>query len=151
MAGTSWDKLGQMEAAFEIVAPALRRVAQEERAKLQEFHNEDPVWRFAFARNVGGEGRVDVSWHESAPDTYHVNAAWWLDDYDTAMRRLHEEPIGDFRREQPLEELEQLVRDALARVDSWNEQNLDRESGPYPDWQKYQTREDFYRTRLPKR
>jgi hypothetical protein len=151
MAGTSWDKLGQMEAAFEIVAPAIRRVAQEEKVRLQEFHNEDPVWRLAFSRQAGGEGRVDVTWREIAPDKYDVNALWWVDDYDTTMRRAHEERVGEFSREQPLEQLEQLLKQALAKVDSWQQSDLDRESGPYPDWQKYQSREDFYRTRLPKR
>ena len=151
MAGTQWDKLGQMEAAFEVVAPAIRRVTQEEGLKLQEFHNEDPVWRLAFARNAGGEGRVDVTWHESRPDTYHVRALWWVDDYDRAMRRSHEEQVGEFNREEPAENLENLLRRGLQLVDGWQEANLDRESGPFPDWQKYQSREDFYRTRLPKR
>ena len=60
MAGTSWDKLGQMDAAFEIVAPAIRRVAETEGVKLFEFHRDDPLWRLACARAAGGEASVDV-------------------------------------------------------------------------------------------
>jgi hypothetical protein len=151
MAGTSWDKLGQMDAAFEIVAPAIRRVAQSEGVRLQEFHNEDPIWRLAFARDAGGEARVDVVWEESRPDAYRVRALWWVDDYDSTMRRSHEEEVGEFRREQPLDDLEGLLREALARIDSWDEGKLDQSSGPYPDWQRYQTREEFARIRLPRR
>jgi hypothetical protein len=151
MAGTSWDKLGQMDAAFEIVAPAIRRVAQAEAVKLQEFHNEDPIWRLAFGRSAGGEARVDVTWEESRPDTYGVRALWWVDDYDTTMRRSHEEAVGEFTRERPLEELEGLIHEGLRRVDGWQDSDLDQQSGPYPDWQKYQSREEFSRIRLPKR
>jgi hypothetical protein len=140
-----------MDAAFEIVAPALRRVAQAEGLKLLEFHNEDPIWRLAFARQAGGEARVDVVWEESRPDTYQVRALWWIDDYDTTMRRSHEEDVGEFTRDRSLDELEQLLRDALARVDGWDQGRLDQESGPYPDWQRYQSREEFGRIRLPNR
>jgi hypothetical protein len=45
MAGTSWDKLGQVDAAFELVAPARRRVAESEGVELHEFFRDDPVWR----------------------------------------------------------------------------------------------------------
>ena len=47
MAGTSWDRLGQTEAAFELVAPVLRRVARAEGLKLDEFFRDDPVWRLS--------------------------------------------------------------------------------------------------------
>ncbi|MGH7904922.1 MAG: hypothetical protein ACREPA_12485 [Candidatus Dormibacteraceae bacterium] len=151
MAGTQWDKLGQMDAAFEIVAPAIRRVAQAESLRLQEFHNEDPVWRLAFAREQGGEARIDIAWEESQPDVYQVRALWWIDDYDSTMRRFHEETVGEFRRDQPLEDLETLLRTGLGAVDEWDPSVLDRESGPNPDWKKYRSREDFQRIRLPKR
>ena len=68
-----------------------------------------------------------------------------------AMRRAHEEKVGEFRRAQPLSDLEELLKHGVTSIDGWNEAVLDRQSGPYPDWQKYQSREDFYRTRLPKR
>jgi hypothetical protein len=149
MAGTSWDKLGQMDAAFEIVAPAIRRVAQDLGLKLTEFHLDDPIWRLQFARSAGGEAVVDVTWEEDRPEQYQVVANWWIDDYDTTMRRSRREEVGRFRREQPPQELETLLRDAVAIVDRWTEADLDQESGPHPDWQRYQSREDFYRTRLP--
>lgn len=151
MAGTSWDKLGQMDAAFEEVAPAIRKVAQEEGVKLHEFFRDDPVWRLDFARNAGGQAVVDVAWSEDAPGRFTISASWWVDDYDTTMRRQHREEIGVFQRSQSAAELEAVLRQALQKVDSWDEAVLDQESGPYPDWQKYQTREDFQRIRLPRR
>jgi hypothetical protein len=151
VAGTSWDKLGQMDAAFEIVAPAIRRVAQSEGLKLIEFHRDDPIWRLNFGRRAGGEAVVDIAWEEDRPDTYNVSAIWWIDDWDTTMRRLHREDVGEFTRERPLGDLETMLHEAVRRVDSWSEADLDQTSGPYPDWQRYQTRDDFYRSRLPKR
>jgi hypothetical protein len=119
--------------------------------KLTEFHRDDPVWRLSFARAAGGEAVVDVAWEEERPDTYRVAATWWIDDYDSTMRRLHHEDVGEFTRERPLGDLETLLHEAVRKIDSWSEADLDQQSGPYPDWQRYQTREDFYRSRLPKR
>jgi hypothetical protein len=151
MAGTSWDKLGQMDAAFELVAPALRRVARAEGVTLREFFRDDPVWRLDFARHAGGEAVVDVAWQEDRPEEYRVSASWWLDDYDTTLRRSHQEEVGTFTRDRSLDELEGLLLDALRRIDGWTDADLDQQSGPYPDWQRYQSRDEFYRTRLPRR
>ena len=151
MAGTSWDKLGQMDAAFELVAPVLRRVAAAEGLKLHEFFRDDPIWRLNFARRAGGEAVVDVAWEEDRPEEYQVTSSWWLDDYDTTMRRSRQEAVGVFTRDRSLDDLEGMVRDALRRIDSWSEADLNQTTGPYPDWQRYQSREDFYRTRLPRR
>ncbi|HEY4027216.1 MAG TPA: hypothetical protein VGO86_12365 [Candidatus Dormibacteraeota bacterium] len=151
MAGTSWDKLGQMDAAFELVAPALRRVAQAEGVKLHEFFRDDPVWRLDFARQAGGEAVIDVAWQEDRPEEYAVSASWWLDDYDTTMRHSRLEQVGTFTRDRSLDELEAMLRDALRRIDGWTEADLDQHSGPHGDWQRYQSRDEFYRTRLPRR
>jgi hypothetical protein len=151
MAGTSWDKLGQMDAAFELIAPALRRVAGAERVTLREFFRDDPVWRLDFARQVGGEAVVDVAWREDRPEEYRVSASWWLDDYDTTLRRSRLEEVGTFTRDRSLGELEGMLLGALHRIDGWTEADLDQQSGPYPDWQRHQSRDEFYRTRLPRR
>jgi len=139
-----------MDAAFELVAPALRRVAADQGVKLHEFFRDDPLWRLSFARQAGGEGTIDVAWEEDRPEEYRVSAAWWVDDYDTTMRRSHGEDVGVFTRERSLDDLEAMLVDALARVDGWTEADLDRSSGPYPDWRN-QGRDEFYRTRLPVR
>ena len=103
MAGTSWDKLGQMDAAFEEIAPTIRAVAQEANVKLHEFFRDDPLWRLDFAREAGGEAVVDVAWSEDRPDVFTIAASWWVDDYDTTMRKLHREEIGVFQRNQAAE------------------------------------------------
>ncbi len=108
MAGTSWDKLGQMDAAFEVVAPAIRRVARAEGARLHEFFNEDPIWRLTLPRG-DDQARVDVVWEEDRPDAYRVRALWW------AGADLHSEEVGEFRRQQPLAELEGLLEEAIRR------------------------------------
>jgi hypothetical protein len=110
MAGTSWDKLGQMDAAFELVAPALRRVAQAEGARLHEFFRDDPVWRLDFARKKGGDGAVDVAWEEDRPEEYAVTVLWWEGE------RLRRQDVGTFTRERSLDDLEALVRDAIGQL-----------------------------------
>lgn len=151
MAGTSWDKLGQMDAAFAIVGPAIRRAAESLGVKLFEFHRDDPIWRLAWARQLGGEASVDVEWTEDAPDTYWLIATWFRDDWESTLRRQHVEEIGEFRRDEPPEKLETMLLDAIRRVDGWTETDLDEQSGPYPEWHRYQTAEEFGRTRLPRR
>ena len=105
MAGTSWDKLGQMDAAFEAVADTIRAAAGEGGARLREFHNEDPVWRL-----VVGENYVDVTWDESKPEVFTVRAVRWVDDkpeYDT---------VGEFARDHDQSELKSLIAEGLARA-----------------------------------
>ncbi len=112
MAGTSWDKLGQMDAAFEIVAPAIRRVGESSGARLHEFFRDDPVWRLDFSRKRPGDPAVDVSWSEDTPDTYQVTALWWQDD------KLQREAAGTSTRERPLDDLVALLEQAIAKLPS---------------------------------
>ena len=140
-----------MDAAFEEVAPALRAAALEEKVKLVEFHLDDPIWRFHFARSAGGEGMVDVTWSEDRPDIFSVVASWVLDDYDSTMRRSRRDEVGEHSRQDAPDKLAELVRAGLAKVDGWTESDLGEPSGPHPDWQRYQSRDEFYRTRLPVR
>lgn len=110
VAGTSWDKLGQMETAFEHVAPPIRDAAARQGARLHEFFRDDPVWRLDFTRRRPGDPAVDVSWSEDRPDEYAVSALWWEGD------SLVREDVGTFTREQPPEELDALIDQAVARL-----------------------------------
>jgi hypothetical protein len=110
MAGTSWDKLGQMDAAFELVAPPLRRVARSEGARLHEFFRDDPVWRLDFAGKGRGDGAVDVSWEEDRPEEYAVSVLWWEGE------RLQRQEIGSFTRDRSLDDLEAMLREAVNRL-----------------------------------
>src|SRR3982074_2066484 len=110
MAGTSWDKLGQMDAAFELVAPALRRGARSEGARLHEFFRDDPVWRLDFAGKGRGDGAVDVAWEEDRPEEYAVSVLWWEGE------RLQRHEVGSFTRERSTKELDSMLGDAAARL-----------------------------------
>ena len=92
-----------------------------------------------------------MEWTEDTPDTYWVIATWFKDDWETTLRKQHVEEIGEFRRDEPPEKLEAMLREAVKLVDGWTDADLDEQSGPYPEWQEYQTREEFGRTRLPAR
>jgi hypothetical protein len=110
MAGTSWDKLGQMDAAFELVAPVLRRVSRSEGARLHEFFRDDPVWRLDFSGKGRGDGAVDVAWEEDRPEQYAVSVLWWEGE------RLQRHEVGSFTRERSLDDLESMLRDAVHRL-----------------------------------
>lgn len=112
MAGTSWDKLGQMDQAFESVAPAIRSAASASGARLHEFFRDDPVWRLDFARKRPGDPAVDVSWSEDAPELFTLTALWWDGD---ALKR---EAAGEYRRDQPLDELERAIESAVGKLPS---------------------------------
>ena len=75
----------------------------------------------------------------------------WIQTREEAMRHSRDEEVGVFTRDRSLADLEAMLRDALGRIDGWTETDLDKSSGPYPDWQRYQSRDEVYRTRLPKR
>ena len=111
MAGTSWDKLGQMDQAFELVAPALRRVAAAQGLRLHEFFRDDPVWRIDLTPRAKADAAVDVSWSEARPEEYPVTLIWWDDD------QLRREELGTFTRDRSLDELEALLEAAVARAD----------------------------------
>lgn len=110
MAGTSWDKLGQMDQAFEAVAPVIRQAAQASGARLHEFFRDDPVWRLDFTRRRAGDPAVDISWSEDAPDEYAVTALWWEGE------TLRREPSGTYTRQQPPAELEAAIAAAVAKL-----------------------------------
>ena len=110
MAGTSWDKLGQMDQAFELVAPALRRVAQAHGLRLHEFFRDDPVWRIDLAPSARTDAALDVSWSEERPEGYAVTLIWWEGD------QLRREDLGTFTRDRSLDELEALLEDAVTRA-----------------------------------
>lgn len=106
MAGTSWDKLGQVEAAFEAVGPAIHEAAEEGGARVREFHNEDPVWRLV----AGTDAYVDVVWDEGRPDVFTVRSIRWVDD------KPQSEQVGEFPRDHDAAELKALIAQGLARV-----------------------------------
>ena len=110
MAGTSWDKLGETERAFELVAPALRRFADAEGARLREFFRDDPVWRLELPSGAAEEASIDVSWSEEQPEEYAVTVIWW--DGDKPLR----EEVGSFTRDRSLDELESLLKSAASRL-----------------------------------
>lgn len=99
-----------MDQAFEIVAPAIRRAAESSGARLHEFFRDDPVWRLDFTRKRPGDPAVDVSWSEDDPETYVVTAIWWEGE------NLKRDAAGTFTRDRSLDELEQLIGAAVAKL-----------------------------------
>src|SRR4030081_4034147 len=101
-----------MDAAFELVAPVLRRVARSEGARLHEFFRDDPVWRLDFGGKGRGEGAVDVAWEDDRPEQYAVSVLWWQGE------RLQRHEVGSFTRDRSLDELDAMIRGAINRLPS---------------------------------
>ena len=99
-----------MDQAFELVAPALRRVAGAEGARLHEFFRDDPVWRLELPSAGADDAAIDVSWSEDRPEEYSVTVIWWQDE------KPRREEVGIFTRDRPLDELEALLRDAASKL-----------------------------------
>src|SRR3984893_16388746 len=110
MAGTSWDRLGSIGPAFQLVAPALPPARQAQGVRLHEFFRDDPVWRFDLAGKAGVDAAIDVSWSDEQPEEYNVTLLWWEND------QLRREEVGTFTRDRSLDELQELVEEAVSRV-----------------------------------
>jgi hypothetical protein len=74
--------------------------------RLHEFFRDDPVWRL----DLAGRAAIDVSWSDERPEEYAVSVLWWEND------QLRREQIGTFTRDRPLDEVEALLEQGVARV-----------------------------------
>ncbi len=140
-----------MQDAFEQIRSALESYAKEKGVDLIPYLHEDPIWRLGFARRVGGEAAVDLVWDEASPEQFAVRCSWWIDDYQSTMRRSVQAEAGRFSLSRPALDLTALLDQALERVDGWDADDLEVTSGPYPQWHQYFGRDDFYQTQLPVR
>ena len=108
MAGTSWDRAGHAEAAFEVVASPVRAVATLKGAVLIEFLRDDPVWRLVAPAEAGA---IDISWSEEAPDQFDITLIRW-------RPKPVREAWGSFSRERPAAELAALLESGLDSLNS---------------------------------
>ncbi len=137
--------------AFRAVAPAVEAFAQENDLLIERYRRGKAAWELRFARRQGGEAALTISYREATGHVLDVTALWWLDDFQSRMRRFRSEKIGVYDRRDPPDALRQRLNEGLRRIDSWSVADLGPAYGPFVDWAKTYTAETFAaeRERLP--
>ncbi|HEX9097804.1 MAG TPA: hypothetical protein VF990_17080 [Candidatus Dormibacteraeota bacterium] len=117
--------------AFRAVAPAVEAFAQEQGLLIERYRRGKPAWELRFARRLGGEAVIAISYRERTGHVLDVSAVWWVDEAATQSRRLRSEKVAVYdRRAAPAALAEQLDR-ALAIVDGWTLDDLGPPHGPF--------------------
>lgn len=117
--------------AFRTVAPAIEAFAQEQGLLIERYRRGKPAWELRFARRLGGEAVIAISYRERTGHVLDVNGVWWVDDPATQTRRLRSEKIGVYDRRAVPAALAQQLKNALTIVDRWTLEDLGPPHGPF--------------------
>lgn len=117
--------------AFRTVAPAIEAFAQEQGLLIERYRRGKPAWELRFARQLGGEAVIAISYRERTGHVLDVNGVWWVDDPATQTRRLRSEKIGVYDRRAVPAALAQQLKNALTIVDRWTLEDLGPLHGPF--------------------
>ena len=117
--------------AFRAVAPAVEAFAQEQGLLIERYRRGKPAWELRFARRLGGEAVIAISYRERTGHVLDVSAVWWVDDAGTQSRRLRSEKIAVYDRRAAPDALAQQLDEALTIVDNWTLDDLGPPHGPF--------------------
>jgi len=117
--------------AFRAVAPTIEAFAQEQGLLIERYRRGKPAWELRFARRVGGEAVIAISYRERTGHVLDVSAVWWVDDAMTQSRRLRSEKIAVYDRRAAPAALQQQLDEALTIVDGWSLNDLGPPHGPF--------------------
>jgi hypothetical protein len=117
--------------AFRAVAPAIEGFAQNQGLLIERYRRGKPAWELRFARQLGGEAVIAISYRERTGHVLDVTAVWWLDDPATQTRRLRSEKIAVYDRRAAPAVLAQQLDVALTTVDRWTLDDLGPPHGPF--------------------
>jgi len=120
--------------AFRAVAPTLEDFARQHDLLIERYRRGKPAWELRFARRVGGEAVITVSYRERTGHVLDVSVTWWVDDREAHTRRLRSEKVGVYDRRVMPTELRQRLVAALAMVDRWTPVDLGPPHGPFKAW-----------------
>ncbi len=121
----------QIVDAFRAVAPAIEAFAREHDLLIDRYRRAKPAWELRFARRLGGQAVLTVSYRERTGHVLDVMATWWLDDRAAQTRRLRSAKIGVYDRRAAPATLVQQLESALATVDRWTLSDLGPPHGPF--------------------
>ena len=117
--------------AFRAVAPAIEAFAQEHGLLIERYRRGKPAWELRFARRLGGEAVIAVTYRERTGHVLDISAVWWLDDRASKTRRLRSEKVAVYDRRAAPANLAQQLGKALAAVDRWTLDDLGPAHGPF--------------------
>ena len=117
--------------AFRLVAPAVEAFAQQQGLLIERYRRGKPAWELRFARRLGGEAVIAISYRERTGHVLDVSAVWWLDDPALQTRRLRSEKIAVYDRRAAPSALIQQLAAALESVDGWTLDELGPPHGPF--------------------
>ena len=117
--------------AFRAVAPAIEGFAREHDLLIDRYRRAKPAWELRFARQLGGQAVLTISYRERTGHVLDVSAIWWVDDRLDQTRRLRSEKIGVYDRRAAPAVLVQQLATALATVDRWTVSDLGSPHGPF--------------------
>jgi hypothetical protein len=119
--------------AFRAVAPAIEGFAREHQLLIDRYRRAKPAWELRFARRLGGQAVLTISYRERTGHVLDVSATWWLDDGSAQTRQLRSEKIGVYDRRAAPALLLQHLETALSTVDRWTVSDLGAPHGPFKD------------------
>ena len=117
--------------AFRTVAPGIEAFAQEQGLLIERYRRGKPAWELRFARRVGGEAVIAISYRERTGHVLDISAVWWLDDPAAQTRRLRSEKVAVYDRRAAPAALAQQLGEALTIVDRWTIDDLGPPRGPF--------------------
>jgi hypothetical protein len=117
--------------AFRAVAPGVEAFAREHSLLIDRYRRGRAAWELRFARRLGGEAVLTLSYRERTGHVLDLSATWWVDDLEHRTRRLRSEKIGVFDRRDQARVLEGQLIAALATIDRWTEADLGPAHGPF--------------------
>jgi hypothetical protein len=120
--------------AFRAVAPTVEAFAREHGLLIERYRRGKPAWELRFARQVGGEAAITISYRERTGHVLDLSVTWWLDDREHQTRRLRSEKIAAYDRRAAPSLLRDQLDAALATVDRWTLEDLGPPHGPFKAW-----------------
>lgn len=120
--------------AFRSVAPPIEAFAQAHDLLIERYRRGKPAWELRFARQLGGEAAITVSYRERTGHVLDVSVTWWVDDRLRQSRRLRSEKVAVFDRRAAPAVLRDQLEVALTTVDRWTLDDLGPPHGPFKAW-----------------
>jgi hypothetical protein len=118
--------------AFRSVAPTVEAFAREQELLIQRYRRGKSAWELRFARRVGGEAVLTISYRERTGHVLDISVTWWMDDQEQRTRRLRSEKVAVFDRRASGDVLRGQLERALGTVDGWTPDDLGPPRGPFP-------------------
>ena len=120
--------------AFRAVAPTVEAFAREHALVIERYRRGKAAWELRFARQIGGEAMITLSYRERTGHVLDVSATWWLDDREQQSRRLRSEKVAVYDRRAAAAVLRQQLANALSLIDRWTVEDLGPPRGPFRTW-----------------